>query len=403
MKKILVLNSGSSSLKYQLFQADGNEFRVIAKGLAERIGIDNSLITHINEQSEKNVTYTSLPDHKTAVENMFKLLLGSALQSMDELAAVGHRMGHGGEYFDKSVIINDDVMEKIYDTMDLLPLHGPAFVHGIEAITQVLPQIRQIATFDSAFHQSMPKEAFLYAIPLEQYEKHRIRRYGFHGTSHYYVSNEAAKLLGHHGKFISCHLGNGASITAICNGQSVDTSMGFTPMTGMIMGSRCGDIDPYIPLHIMKTQNKTADEVNAMLNKESGLFGLSRGHRDLRDIEKLYHLGDEDAITAINTYVHNIIKYIGAYTAVLNGADAIIFTAGIGENSSFLRQKICERLGFLGVELDKDANLHQGETIEISTADSKVKVLVIPTNEELVIAQDTYELIAEEAAITGVA
>lgn len=403
MKKILVLNSGSSSLKYQLFEADGDDYKVIAKGLAERIGNIGSQINIINQDGEKNTHQISLPNHETAVQEMFALLLEGPLKNLDELAAVGHRMGHGGEYFDKSVIIDDDVMAKIYDTMDLLPLHGAAFVHGIEAITHFLPQIKQIATFDSAFHQSMPKKAFLYAIPLEQYEKHRIRRYGFHGTSHYYVSNEAAKMLGKSGKFISCHLGAGASITAIENGQSVDTTMGFTPMAGIIMGTRCGDLDPYIPLHIMKTQNKTADEVNSMLNKESGLFGLSRGYSDVRDIEAECLKGNPDALTAIEVYVHHVIKHIGSFVAVLGGIDALIFTAGIGENASFLRQKICEKLGYLGIKLDDDANRIKGQKSLISSDDSNVKVLIIPTNEELVIAQDTYELITPVEEIFEVA
>ena len=394
MKKILVINSGSSSLKFQLFATDGNEYKVIIKGLAERIGIDGSNISYQKEGEEKQVETIPLDNHKTTLKAILDILLKGSLKSIDELWAIGHRLGHGGEYFDKSVVIDDEVMEKIYETKDLLPLHGNAFVYGIEAMKSLLPNIKQVATFDSAFHQTMPKEAFLYALPLEQYEKYRIRRYGFHGTSHYYVSNELRKIMPSAEKIISCHLGSGSSINAIKNGKSIDTSFGFAASCGVTMGTRCGDIDAYIPLYIMQTQNKTADEVNQMMNKESGLWALSGGYSDTRDIEKMYDEGNEQAITTINIYVHNVIKYIGAYTAEMGGVDAIIFTAGIGENSSFLRQKICERLKFMGVEIDEEKNKLRSQFVELSTPASKVKVYMIPTNEELVIAQDTYKLCA---------
>ncbi len=394
MKKILVINSGSSSLKFQLFATDGNEYKVIIKGLAERIGIDGSNISYQKEGEEKQVETIPLDNHKTTLKAILDILLKGSLKSIDELWAIGHRLGHGGEYFDKSVVIDDEVMEKIYETKDLLPLHGNAFVYGIEAMKSLLPNIKQVATFDSAFHQTMPKEAFLYALPLEQYEKYRIRRYGFHGTSHYYVSNELRKIMPSAEKIISCHLGSGSSITAIKNGKSIDTSFGFAASCGVTMGTRCGDIDAYIPLYIMQTQNKTADEVNQMMNKESGLWALSGGYSDTRDIEKMYNEGNEQAITTINIYVHNVIKYIGAYTAEMGGVDAIIFTAGIGENSSFLRQKICDRLKFMGVEIDEEKNKLRSQFVELSPPASKVKVYMIPTNEELVIAQDTYKLCA---------
>ena len=397
MTKILVINSGSTSVKFQLFEASANTYEVIAKGLAERIGLEDSLLTISIRGKDKQVFKQALSNHEAALKIIIQALLDGAVKSLDEITAVGHRLGLGGEYFDKSVIIDKDVMSKIYDTVDFLPLHGKAFVLGIEAVSALLPQITQVATFDSAFHQTMPKEAYLYAIPYEQYEKHHIRRYGYHGTSHKYVAQEAAKLLGHSGKFISCHLGGGASITAIDNGKSVDTSMGFTPTSGILMGTRSGDIDPYIPLHIMKTQNKTADAVNAMLNKESGLYGLSGGYSDLRDIEARYLAGDEKAITAVDVLVHGILKYIGAFIAVLGGIDALIFTAGAGENSSFLRKKICDRLAYLGLNLNDEANRRRGEAAIISTADSKLAVLVIPTNEELMIARDTYNLTAGSA------
>ena len=394
MKKILVINSGSSSLKFQLFATDGNEYKVIIKGLAERIGIDGSNISYQKEGEKKQVETIPLDNHKTTLKAILDILLKGSLKSIDELWAIGHRLGHGGEYFDKSVVIDDEVMEKIYETKDLLPLHGNAFVYGIEAMKSLLPNIKQVATFDSAFHQTMPKEAFLYALPLEQYEKYRIRRYGFHGTSHYYVSNELRKIMPSAEKIISCHLGSGSSITAIKNGKSIDTSFGFAASCGVTMGTRCGDIDAYIPLYIMQTQNKTADEVNQMMNKESGLWALSGGYSDTRDIEKMYNEGNERAVTTINIYVHNVIKYIGAYTAEMGGVDAIIFTAGIGENSSFLRQKICERLKFMGIEIDEQKNKLRSQFVELSTPASKVKVYMIPTNEELVIAQDTYKLCA---------
>lgn len=392
MKKILVLNSGSSSLKYQLFDIEDNNYSVIAKGIAERIGLNNSNLTLKTLDGKVICREIPLPDHKTTLQAIFDLLIPEILTDISQLSAVGHRLGHGGEYFDKSVIIDDDVMEKIYDTADLLPLHGKAFILGIEAIKKLLPQIKQVATFDSAFHQTMPPEAYLYALPEEQYKKYHIRRYGFHGTSHAYVSQKAAEYIGHKGKFITCHLGNGASITAIKDGKSIDTSMGFGGVPGIFMGTRCGDIDPFIPLYIMQTQNKTADEVNMMLNKECGMYALSGGHSDRRDVESLYHQGDEKAIIAMNSYVYRIIKYIGAYAAALDGVDAIIFTAGIGENSDFIRRLVCEKLSWLGVDFDEKANNEAQGFAEISKPSSKVKVLVIPTNEELVIAQDTNNL-----------
>ncbi|MBQ7303934.1 MAG: acetate kinase [Alphaproteobacteria bacterium] len=391
MKKILIINSGSSSLKFQLFETDGKKYNVVIKGLAERIGIEGSQISyHYNEQ--KYTTNIALDNHKTTLKAILDILLKTALTSIDQLWAVGHRLGHGGEYFDKSVIIDNDVMQKIYETKDLLPLHGNAFIYGIEAMKSLLPEVKQVATFDSAFHQTMPKEAYLYALPYEQYEKYKIRRYGFHGTSHYFVSNELLKVMPNANKIISCHLGSGASITAIKNGKSIDTSFGFAASCGITMGTRCGDIDAYIPLYIMQTQNKTIEQVNQLMNKDCGLYALSGGFSDTRDIETKYLQGDEKAITSVNIYVHNIIKYIGAYTAEMGGVDAIIFTAGIGENSAFLRKKICERLQFMGIKINDENNKKRAQFVEISANDSKIKVYVIPTNEELVIAQDTFNL-----------
>ena len=392
MKKILVLNSGSSSLKYQLFNVDGDNYTVIAKGNAERIGIYGSFVSLKIGNGEKVIKEVALPSHNEAIKDVLNLLLGSVLKSLDELDGVGHRIVQGGSYFDRSVLIDDNVLNKIDELSILAPLHNPAAVLGIKAVKNALPNIPQVAAFDTAFHQSMPKEAFLYPLPIEQYEEHQIRRYGAHGTSHQYVARRAAALIGKDGKFITCHLGNGASISAVDHGKCMDTSMGFTPLAGVVMGTRCGDIDPYIPLHIMKYQRKTVDEVNDMLNKQSGMLGLC-GYSDNRDVEEKYLAGDSRAKDALGVYVHSIIRFIGSYIAVLGGVDAIIFTAGIGENAPLLRQMICERLSYLGIKLNEKANNTRGEEIEISTTDSKVKVFVIPTNEELVIAQDTINLI----------
>ena len=378
MKKILVLNSGSSSLKYQLFGVDGDKYEVIAKGLADRIGIDNSFVTIKIRDGEKVTKNVDIPSHQEAIREVFALLLNGALSSMGELAGVGHRVVQGGSIFKKSTLVDDKVIEQIDELSTLAPLHNPAAVLGLKAVKALLPDIKP--------------EAYLYPLPLEQYKKHQIRRYGAHGTSHYYVSREVAKLIGKEGKIIVCHIGNGASLSAVDHGKCVDTSMGFTPLAGVMMGTRCGDIDPYIPLHIMKTQGKSVDEVNRLLNKESGMLGLC-GFSDNRDVETAYLAGNEDAINATNVYIHTILRFIGSYIAVLGGVDAIAFTAGIGENSSMVRKMLCERLSYLGIELDEEANSKRGETIEISKAGSKVRVFVVPTNEELVIAQDTVNLI----------
>ena len=395
MDKILVLNSGSTSVKFQLFKMDDNDFEVITKGLVDRIGLQGSkLIVKVDNDHDFTLE-TPINNHKDAIKVVLDYLFKKHLKNGDELSAVGHRMGHGGEYFDKSVIIDEDVMEKIYDTIPLIPLHGPAFVHGLEAVTALLPNKMQVATFDSAFHQSMNKSAYLYAIPSEYYKNHRIRRYGFHGTSHNYIAHVTEDLLGYKGKIISCHLGGGASICAINNGKSVDTTMGYTPSAGIIMSTRSGDMDPYIPLHIMKTQNKTADEVNQMFNKQSGMFGLTNGHSDMRDVIDSANSGDENCAFAIEAYVYSLVKTIGAYIAVLGGLDALVFTAGIGENSDLIRKKVCERLSYLGISLDEDKNKAHPAPLDITTNDSKVKVFVIPANEELMIAKETYELVVE--------
>ena len=391
MKKILVLNSGSSSLKYQLFNVDGDKYNVVAKGKADRIGIHGSFVEIKITNGEKRTREVALPTHNEAIEEVTKELLNGALTSMEEIDAVGHRIVQGGDIFKNSVLVTDTVIEQIEELSELAPLHNHAHVLGIKAVQKLLPNVPQTVVFDTAFHQTMPKEAFLYALPMEQYTKHKIRRYGFHGTSHAYVSQKAAELIGKRGKIITCHLGNGASISAVDNGICLDTSMGFTPLAGLVMGTRCGDIDPYIPLYICKTQNKTPDEVNEILNKKSGMFGLC-GYSDNRDIETLYGV-EECATDALNAYIHSIIRFIGAYIAVLGGVDAIVFTAGIGENGSLVRKLVIERLAYLGITLDEEANSKRGDISEISTKDSKVRVFVIPTDEEYMIAKDTMNIV----------
>lgn len=392
MDKILVLNSGSSSLKYQLFNVDGGNYEVVAKGLAERIGIDGSFVSIKIGDGEKIVKEIALPTHQEAIKEVFALLLNGVLKSMDELSGVGHRVVHGGEYFDRSVLVTDEVVDRIAELCTLAPLHNPAALLGIKAVKALLPNVPQVVAFDTAFHQTMKPEAYMYALPKEQYKQYKIRRYGAHGTSHLFVSREAAKLIGKAGKIITCHIGNGASISAVKDGECMDTSMGFTPLAGVVMGTRSGDVDPFVPLYIMKTQNKTVEEVDNLLNKQSGMFGLC-GFSDNRDVETRYFAGDKDAIVAMQVYTYTIVKYIGAYTAAMGGVDAIVFTGGVGENGSEVRKLVCERLAFMGIELDEEANKKRGQTIEISKPGSKVRVFVIPTNEELVIAQDTMKLI----------
>ena len=391
MKKILVLNSGSSSLKYQLFNVDGDNYEVLAKGVADRIGIHNSFVT-LKIGDDKKTKEIDLPTHTEAIREVLNLLLSGPLHSMDELSAVGHRIVHGGEIFKGSAVVTEKVIEQIEDLAELAPLHNHASAAGIRAVKTILPKIPQVVVFDTAFHQTMGKEAYLYALPEEQYTKYKIRRYGFHGTSHAYVAQKAAELIGKKGKIITCHLGNGASITVVENGKCVDTSMGFTPLAGVVMGTRSGDIDPYIPLYIIKTQNKTPDEVNTLLNKQSGMLGIC-GFSDNRDVEVGYLKGEQKAIDAMNVYVHTLLRFIGSYIAVLGGVDAIVFTAGVGENGSIVRKLVVERLAYLGIKLNEENNNKRGQTLEISTPDSKVHVFVIPTDEELMIAKDTMKLV----------
>ena len=391
MQKILVLNSGSSSLKYQLFNVDGDKYEVVAKGLAERIGIDGAKVSIKYADGTKKEVITPLPTHNEALQEVFNLLLDGAIEDLNEISAVGHRVVHGGEIFKESVVINETTVKAIEDLSSLAPLHNPAAVLGIRAVQKALPNVAQTAVFDTAFHQTMPKEAFLYGLPLEQYTKHQIRRYGMHGTSHRYIAQEVAKIIGENSKVVVCHLGNGASLSAIKDGKCIDTSMGFTPLAGIIMGTRSGDVDPYIPLHIMKEQGLSVDEVNTLLNKQSGMLGLT-GFSDMRDVEAAYLKGEKNAVVGMQAYVYNIVKFIGSYIAALGGIDAIVFTAGIGENSPIIRKLVLDRLSYLGIKVNDEANNRRGNIEEISTADSKVKAFVIPTDEELMIVKDTVAL-----------
>lgn len=369
---------------------DKNNYEIITGGVAERIGQEGSKMT-ISVKGGEPFTYeTEMQNHKSAIKEILYYLTKKYMKNASELAAVAHRMGYGGKY-DSSAAIDDEVMQQLYESIPLIPLHGPAIASGIKAMQELIPTVLQVAVFDTAFHQSVKKEGYLYALPLEYYEKNKVRRYGFHGPSHNYVTKKAAEYLGYKGKFVCCHLGGGASISAVKDGKCVMTSMGYTPMSGIVMSTRPGDIDPYIPLHIMKTQNKTADEVNALLNKQSGLYGLT-GYADMREILNEAEKGNEDCQTALNLYIYNIIKKIGSCITELEGIDALIFTAGIGEKSSYIREKICEKLSYLGLSLDDKANSTYPAPTMINSQTSKVKVLVIPTNEELMMAKEAYDI-----------
>ena len=395
---ILVINCGSSSLKFQLI--DSETEKCIAKGLCERIGIEGSQITYTPDGGEKEKTVTPMPDHTEAIRLVLEALTNEktgVVKSLDEIGAVGHRIVHGGEKFAASTIITDEVMKAIEECNDLAPLHNPANLIGINACKKLMPTTPMVAVFDTAFHQTMPEEAYMYGLPYEYYEKYKIRRYGFHGTSHSYVSRKAAEVLGKKYedlKIIVCHLGNGASVSAVKNGKCVDTSMGLTPLEGLIMGTRSGDIDPAIMEFIAHKEGKNIDEIMTVLNKKSGVYGLSNNlSSDFRDLEDGYNRGDAHCIRTMNTYCYRVAKYIGSYVAAMNGVDVICFTAGIGENAPQVRSLVCEHLSFLGVSIDEDANHKRGEEIAISTPDSKTTVMVIPTNEELAIARETVSLV----------
>ena len=395
--KVLVINCGSSSLKYQLIDMETES--VLAKGLCERIGIEGSRLKHEPTGKDKVVIEENMADHNDAVKMVLDALVDpnhGVISSMDEINAIGHRVVHGGEEFSGSVVIDDAVMNALVKCSDLAPLHNPANIIGIKACEKIMPGVPQCGVFDTAFHQTVPKKAYLYALPYEYYEKYGVRRYGFHGTSHRFVSSEAAKMMGkpiEETKIITCHLGNGGSIAAVEHGKSVDTTMGFTPLEGLIMGTRCGDIDPSIVTFLENKEGLSAKEVDEIMNKKSGVLGISGVSSDFRDVEAAAAEGNERAQVALDAFAYKVAKSIGSYAAAMNGVDAIVFTTGLGENSGSTRQEICDYLGYLGVKLDAEANSKRGKAMEISTADSKVKVFVIPTNEELVIARDTKELL----------
>ena len=396
--KVLVINCGSSSLKYQLIDSQSEE--VLAKGLCERIGIEGSSVTHQKAGEGKKTEAVLMKDHTDAVKVVIEKLTDPAegvIASLKEIDAVGHRIVHGGEKFKGSVVIDDSVLEAIAECNDLAPLHNPANLIGIRVCAELMPGVPQVGVFDTAFHQTMPAKAYLYGLPLDFYKKYKVRRYGFHGTSHSFVSKRAVDFLGldkDNSKVIVCHLGNGSSISAVVNGKCVDTTMGLTPLEGVVMGTRSGNIDPAIMEFIAKKENLDIAGMMNVLNKKSGLLGLSGGlSSDFRDLNDAAQSGNEDAANAIDVLCYGIAKFVGGYVAAMNGVDAIVFTAGIGENAIPVREKVVSYLGYLGVTLDKEANGVRGEEIVISTPDSKVKVAVIPTNEELAICRETVALV----------
>ncbi len=393
---VLVINCGSSSLKYQLINSDTEN--VLAKGLCERIGIDGRLV-YQKAGLDKEITEAAMPTHKQAIQMVLDALVNEktgAIKSLSEIDAVGHRVVHGGEKFAASTILTDEVLAAIEECNDLAPLHNPANLIGINACKELMPNTPMVGVFDTAFHQTMPKKAYLYGLPYEYYEKYKVRRYGFHGTSHSFVSKRCAEFLGmdlSNSKIIVAHLGNGASVSAVKNGACVDTSMGLTPLEGLVMGTRSGDLDPSILEFIAQKENLTLPEVMNILNKKSGVQGMSRVSSDFRDLEAAYDEGNELAINACEVFAYRVAKYIGSYVAAMNGVDAIAFTAGIGENTSFIRAMILEYLGYLGITMDAEANKARGVDTVISTPDSRVKVCIIPTNEELAICRETVDLL----------
>ena len=393
---VLVINCGSSSLKFQLINSESE--KVLAKGLCERIGIDGSL-TYQPAGGEKVKSDKAMPTHTEAIQFVIDALTDAetgVVKSLDEIGAVGHRVVHGGEKFASSVVITDEVKKAVEECNDLAPLHNPANLIGIRVCSELMPGVPQVAVFDTAFHQTMPAKAYLYGLPIEYYKNYKVRRYGFHGTSHSFVSKRAIQMLNldpDNSKIIVCHLGNGSSISAVKNGKVVDTSMGMTPMEGLVMGTRCGDMDPTIVEYLAHSLNKSLEEVMVILNKKSGVLGISGVSSDFRDLDKASNEGNERAKLAVEVFSYRTAKYIGSYIAAMNGVDAIVFTAGLGENNIVVREQILDHFGYMGITLDKEANQIRGEEKIISTPDSKVTVAVIPTNEELAIAHETVALL----------
>jgi acetate kinase len=395
--KVLVINCGSSSLKYQLIDSESE--KALAVGICERIGQEIGCLKHTPDGGEKVVIDTPMPNHDVAVQLVLDALVDAkhgVIKSLDEISAVGHRVVHGGEKFAVSTIITDEVIKAIEECNDLAPLHNPANLIGIRACQKLMKGVPMVAVFDTAFHQTMPPKAYLYGLPHEYYDNYKIRKYGFHGTSHSFVSKRAAEFAGidvNNSKIIVCHLGNGASISAVLNGKSIDTSMGFTPLAGLVMGTRSGDIDPSIIDFIAKKENKTIDQIMNLLNKESGVQGMSKVSSDFRDINSAMDSGNQMAITAFEVFCYRVAKYIGGYVAAMNGVDIIAFTAGVGENDWKVREWVCEYLGYLGVTIDLEKNKLRGQEVMLTTPDSRTKVCIIPTNEELAIARETVALL----------
>ena len=398
---ILVLNCGSSSIKYQLIDMKSkDDHTLMAKGLVERIGLEDSIFTHKPEGKEKYEAVFPIPDHTVGINKLLELLVDEkygVIKSLDELDAVGNRVAHGGEYFPDSAVVNEDVIKKIESCFELAPLHNPANMKGIMAIKKLLPNIPQVCNFDTSFHHTLPAKNYLYALPYKYYEEDRVRKYGFHGTSHRFVAQKACAILGmdyNTAKIITCHIGNGASITAIRNGKSLDTSMGFTPVDGLVMGTRCGDVDPGAILYIMEKENLNFGQVRDLINKKSGVYGVSGISFDMRDIEAGVKDGKERAVIAFDMYNERIKKYVGGYAAKMGGVDLLVFTGGVGENSPSTREAVCAGMEFMGIVFDKAANDGvRGKDKVLSAPESKVTVMAITTDEELVIAQDVFRLV----------
>lgn len=400
---ILVINCGSSSIKYQLLDMKNDDvYDVLAKGLVEKIGLETGCLQHTATGKDKYVIDLPIPDHKVGMKLVLDALTDAehgVLKSLDDIEAVGHRIVHGGEFFSTSALVNEDVMKKIEICCDFAPLHNPAHLLGIRAVQAVLPSVPQVVTFDTAFHQSIPPYAFMYGLPYEDYSKYRVRKYGAHGTSHQFVAEKGAKFAGldvNNSRIITCHLGNGSSITAVLNGKSIDTSMGFTPLDGVVMGTRCGSIDPNIIPYLMKKDNLTPDQMTEIMNKKSGFLGISGVSSDARDLDARANAGDMRCKLALKMLTYGVIKYIGQFAAVMNGVDLIVFTGGIGEHNSRLRRRVCENFSYLGLKFDYEANTAFGEDAMLSLPDSKVKVALITTDEEIVIARDTMHIVMSE-------
>lgn len=397
---ILVINCGSSSIKYQLLDMKSDDvYDLIAKGIVEKIGLESGIFQYKPTNGEKIVRELPVPDHKVGMKLVLDALTDAehgVLESIEDIEAVGHRIVQGADFFAGSALVDEEVLKKIEICCDFAPLHNPAHLLGIRAVQHVLPDVPQVVTFDTAFHQTMPAYAYMYALPYEYYEKYHVRRYGAHGTSHQFVSRKGARMCGvdiENSKIITCHIGNGSSVTAILNGKCVDTSMGFTPLEGMIMGTRCGNIDANIIPYIMKKENLTPDQMTEIMNKKSGFLGLSGKTSDARDMDELANAGDPKAKLVLKKLTYDLIKNIGQYVAVMNGVDLIIFTGGIGEHNSRLRRRVCENLSYLGLKLDYDANTAWGEDAVITAPDSAVKAALVTTDEELVIARDTMHIV----------